>query len=342
MLTRPGHAFSRDEILDALWPDVSPKAAERSLRVTVSLLRRVLEPDLERGSDSRYVLRRSPGYLFNCHAGCEVDAWEFEKYRQSARAAKEREELGAAIEEHQAGLRLLEGEFLSEEPYEEWAMQAREEWRECHLSVLSELAECLALRGRYTEAVEVCDRALGLDRFVEELNRRLVLYYYCAGEQGQALRAFRDYARMLEEELGIVPSPDFIRLKEQIQARDVPGVDALRRYPRPRRPMKFPYSLGRMYFAGRDREYALLVERLREASGGMGSAVAVEGEAGVGKTRLVEELLGYARSRRVKVLSGRCYERELGPPLEPITGAAFPGCGARLCERRSCPPGCGL
>jgi tetratricopeptide (TPR) repeat protein len=57
---------------------------------------------------------------------------------------------------------------------------------------------------------------------------------------------------------------------------------------------------------------------------GLGGAVAVEGEAGVGKTRLVEEFLGHARSRGAQVLSGRCYERELGPPLEPVMDALGP------------------
>jgi LuxR family maltose regulon positive regulatory protein len=65
LLTRPGRAFSRDAIVGALWPDVTPEAAQRSLWVTVSLLRRALEPDLERGSGSHYVLSRRPGYTFN-------------------------------------------------------------------------------------------------------------------------------------------------------------------------------------------------------------------------------------------------------------------------------------
>jgi hypothetical protein len=105
----------------------------------------------------------------------------------------------------------------------------------------------------------------------------------------------------------------------------VPGVDeGRRRYPRPRRPLRLPYSLGRAHFVGRDGEYALLAERLREAMGGSGGAVAVEGEAGIGKTRLVEEFLGYAGSRGALVLAGRCYERELGPPLEPISDALGP------------------
>ena len=324
LLTRPGHAFSRDGIIDALWPGASPKAAERSLRVTVSLLRRVLEPDLARGGESRYVHQRRPGYSFNREADCEVDAWEFEKHRRQGDEARRDGRVDEAIREYRAALGLVRGEFLAEEPYEEWAMEAREQWRERQLALCSHLSECLALKGRYAEAIEVCKYALTLDGYREDLHRRLMLYHYCAGEQGLSLRAFRGYAGMLRDELNVAPSADMERLKAQVEAREVSGVDTLRRYPRPRRPLRLPYSLSRTHFVGRDSEYGLLAERLREVSAGNGSAVAVEGEAGVGKTRLAEEFLGYARSRGVRVLRGRCYERELGPPLEPVMDALGP------------------
>ena len=321
LLTRPGRTFSREEIIEALWPNVSPEAAEQSLRVTVSLLRKALEPGLERGSDSRYILLRRPGYVFDSDSECEVDAWKVEELEKRARAAQADGQLDDAISAYRAALELLGGEFLAEDPYEDWAMEAQQEWRERHLGILSNLSECLALKGRYTEAIEVCERALEMDGYREELHRRLMLYYYCAGEQALALRTFRNYAKTLREEFGAEPSPDLSRLKTQIETRDVPGVDSLRRYPRPRRPLRFPYSLGRTHFVGREREYALLAERLREAMAGSGGAVTVEGEAGVGKTRLVEEFLGYARTRGARVFSGRCYERELGPPLEPMMEA---------------------
>jgi DNA-binding SARP family transcriptional activator/Flp pilus assembly protein TadD len=325
LLTRPGRAFSKDEILEALWPDVSSEAAERSLRVTVSLLRRALEPELGRGSDSRYVLSKRPGYSFSEQADCEVDAWKFEKHRQRAEAARDAGELDAAICEYRGALDLVRGEFLAEEPYEDWAMEAREEWREKQLAAFSGLAKCLALKGRYAEAIEASKHALALDEYRDELHRRLMLYHYCAGEQGRALRTYRDYARVLKEELGATPSPELVRLKEQIEARNVPGVDeGQRRYPRPRRPLRFPYSLSRTRFVGRDGEYAWLAERLREAAEGVGGAVAVAGEAGVGKTRLAEEFLGYARSRGALVLSGRCFEQELSAPLEPVVDALEP------------------
>jgi len=182
LLTRPGRVFSRDEILEALWPDVPPTAAERSLWVTVSLLRRALEPGLSRGSDSRYVLQRRPGYAFNEHADCRVDAWEFEEHRKKAEAARETGELDEATDEYRSALDLVQGEFLAEDPYEEWAMEARQEWRERHLSALAGLAACVAQKGRYTEAIGFCEKALTVDGYREDLHRRLMLYHYCAGE----------------------------------------------------------------------------------------------------------------------------------------------------------------
>ncbi|MDX6379777.1 MAG: hypothetical protein QOI57_801, partial [Rubrobacteraceae bacterium] len=258
-------------------------------------------------------------------------AWEFGKRQERAEAARQAGKLEEAIDEYRAALKLRRGAFLAEEPYEDWAIEVREEWQERHLAILSGLSECLALRGRYTEAIEACNHALVLDLYRESLYRQLMLYHYCAGEQALALQVFRRYARVLKEELSTVPSPDLARLKAQIEARDVPGVDTLRRYPRPRRPLRFRYSLGRTHFVGRDQEYALLAERLKEVLEGSGGAVAVEGEAGVGKTRLVEEFLGYARSCGACVLSGRCYERELGPTLEPIVDAlgSLPAMGER-------------
>jgi len=254
-----------------------------------------------------------------------VDAWELEEHRKRAQAAWQAGKSEEAIREYRAALDLVKGEFLAEDPYEEWAVKAREEWQERHLSVLSGLSECLALRGRYSEAIEVCKETLALDEYREESRRQLMLYHYGGGEQALALQAYRDYAGKLEEELGTAPSPELALLKEHIEARDVPGVDAgRRRYPRPRRPLRLPYSLGRTHFVGREKEMSLLVEWLGEAEGGRGGAVAVEGEAGVGKTRLVEEFLSYTRSHGVRVLSGRCYERDLGAFLEPVADALDP------------------
>ena len=84
------------------------------------------------------------------------------------------------------------------------------------------------------------------------------------------------------------------------------------------RPEVFLVLLKRA-FVGRERDLERLSDHLALALSGQGRAVAIEGEAGVGKTRLVEEFL--APLTGLHVLSGRCFERELSAPLEPIFAA---------------------
>ena len=61
LLTRPQLAATRDQVLDALWPDLEPDVAANSLNQTVYFLRRVFEP----GFDDE----TSPGYV---HHGSDV------------------------------------------------------------------------------------------------------------------------------------------------------------------------------------------------------------------------------------------------------------------------------
>ena len=52
---RPGMAATRDEILDALWPELGPDTAGNSLHQTIYFLRRVFEPDYREGMSAGYV-----------------------------------------------------------------------------------------------------------------------------------------------------------------------------------------------------------------------------------------------------------------------------------------------
>src|SRR5687768_9905932 len=82
-----------------------------------------------------------------------------------------------------------------------------------------------------------------------------------------------------------------------------------------------PGYAGRTPFVGRERELALLLERLGAAGDGQGGVVFVAGEPGIGKTRLLEELVEQARIAGWTVASGRAYETEGLPPYLPFVEA---------------------
>src|SRR5687768_1014013 len=68
---------------------------------------------------------------------------------------------------------------------------------------------------------------------------------------------------------------------------------------------------------GRDRELALLRDRLAAAQGGRGSLVLIGGEAGIGKTALAGAAGDEATAAGARVLVGHCYDRTETPPYGP-------------------------
>src|SRR5215472_14362002 len=68
---------------------------------------------------------------------------------------------------------------------------------------------------------------------------------------------------------------------------------------------------------GRDRELAILRERLAATLAGRGGLVLIGGEAGIGKTALAESVCCEVEARDAIVLVGRCYDLAETPPYGP-------------------------
>jgi DNA-binding CsgD family transcriptional regulator len=86
-----------------------------------------------------------------------------------------------------------------------------------------------------------------------------------------------------------------------------------------------------MRLAGRERELAMLRERLAAAQEGRGGLMLIGGEAGVGKTALAEWLLHHAARHGTVTLVGRCYDLTETPPYGPwveLFGRYRPASGA--------------
>ncbi len=78
-----------------------------------------------------------------------------------------------------------------------------------------------------------------------------------------------------------------------------------------------------MPFVGREREYAQLIERLKNVASGTGGVVLIEGEPGIGKSRLVEEVVRTAQNQGVVVLLSKCYEIEQRMPYQTVIDLVY-------------------
>ena len=320
LLLNRRHVVTADQLLDILWPDEPPKVTRPRLYVRLSQLRRMLDSD-----HAQVPIQSVPGgYCFEPGAQWWIDVDAFEAAAEQGRRAQEKGALADAVAAYEEARRLYRGDLLEEDRYADWAFAERERLLERYFILLTELAEAYAQQGRYRRSISLYQQILARDPYREAVFVRLMLAYYYAGEQVQALRTFERCRQVLVEELDVDPLPSTQSLAARIRAGSLWADDAFPHYPPPAyegRLFEIPYSLGHTPFVGREREYAWLVSRWQAARPGL---VLVEGEAGVGKTRLVEETLGFVATRGARVLRVRAAPVGTALPYAPLIEALRP------------------
>lgn len=207
LLTEPGRDFSQDELLERLWPEGDPKKTQKNLRARVSELRRILEPGLERGRDSRYIKTHHKGYSFDPE-GCLIDVQEFLPCCEEGQRHEEGGDLDRAIRAYQDAVQLYKGDFLAEDFHKDWAIQPRERLRRSYLEVLRRLSNSYVGLGRYEQAISLCEQAAAIKPYREELYRKLMELHWKSGDMAAALAVYQRCKDILHNDLGVAPSEE--------------------------------------------------------------------------------------------------------------------------------------
>jgi len=199
----PRHRLHREQVMDALWPELPPAAAAANLRKALHYARRLVE------SGTGRPLIESAGELVALPAdGLSVDVDEYRSAADRARRSGDVDAYALAIELHGQGL-------LPDDRYEDWAIGPRDELRLEFLALLEELAALLESRGDVAGATRAVGLLIASEPLLEEAHVRLMRLYALAGRRADALRQYEH----LREALGREPGPEAQRLFEEIRAR---------------------------------------------------------------------------------------------------------------------------
>ncbi|HET9344646.1 MAG TPA: hypothetical protein VFO05_03010, partial [Candidatus Limnocylindrales bacterium] len=173
LLTRPQFSATRDEVIDALWPDLAPDVAVNSLNQTVYFLRRVFEPT--------YVEDLSAGYV---HHSSDVLWLDRELVAsRSARCLDIIDAIGADPGPDlvtQLSTEYTE-RFALDFAYEEWAVPFRTSLHVAYLRVIEAAVTHDMANGHHDRAIELARRALDRDPSVESLELALLRLYRTTG-----------------------------------------------------------------------------------------------------------------------------------------------------------------
>ena len=189
----------RDELIDVLWPEGPPAAADSALSALLSKLRRALGDGVLTGRGElrlhledavRWTSRRPRAAILEAEAAMEAGD-------HALAAERARDALSTDL---QTFLPDAEGG---------WAAEQRRELETIRLRALETLAEAgLRQGGRELGAAEQAARAaIAAAPFRESAHRLLMEVHEAAGNPAEALRAFEELRSLLREELGTTPGP---------------------------------------------------------------------------------------------------------------------------------------
>lgn len=201
----PQFQLRREQVADALWPDLDGDAAANQLAKAVHALRRAFEPDLAARAQSRF-LESSDGLLhLTAPGGVTVDAVEFRDAARFGLAAGTSAALDSAVA-------LIPGELLPEFLYEPWTMPLRDEIRTSSARVLERAAELREQAGDARRAERLWRRLLDVEPASESAFQGLIRSAIRRGDRTEALRLLAVCRETLRRELDVEPDESTVTM----------------------------------------------------------------------------------------------------------------------------------
>ena len=208
----------RERLMSMFWPEVSADAARNSLNVAIHGLRQSLRPAV---GDTAVVIHQDQAYFIDPRLDVWVDVEAFEEQLKAAHQHLISGELVEAAEAFEAATWLYQGEFLADDPYEDWTTVTREHLRLCYLDALDRLGALRLNSGDYPGCVAVCLKLLACDDCREDAHCRLMRCYSRQGQVQLALRQYRSCVAALRTELDVAPAPATTELFDCLRRREV-------------------------------------------------------------------------------------------------------------------------
>jgi DNA-binding SARP family transcriptional activator len=189
-------------IAEAVWPQARTTTSG-TVRYFIHALRSHLEPGRGKNEESQYIRAHHGSYALNM-SRIWVDADAFEDEVRVGLAAFAQGEIGAAKQHLERALALYQGDFLSDEPYAEWALVERERLRALVEKPLRVLAE---LSGKNPDRAAVyLERLAEMEPFDNEIQHSLISLWVKQGRKSRAVRHYQAFQLRLLKQFGEEPS----------------------------------------------------------------------------------------------------------------------------------------
>ncbi len=199
LLCRSDLSATRDQVLEAMWPELEPDVAANSLNQTLYFLRRVFEPN--------YREDVSPAYV---HYDSDV-LWLDQELiaSRSVLCSRLLREIGVnpSPDEVNRLSETYQGRFALDFSYEEWAAPYRDWLHARYLEVIERAVTADTHAGHFDRALRLAQRGISVDPDADQIELALLHLYRVTGAHAAAAEQYGHYAAVMRNEVGIEPPP---------------------------------------------------------------------------------------------------------------------------------------
>ena len=216
LMTRPREPIIKDVLMETLWPGCDPQSASNNLKAAIHGIRQTLSHLFDNRESFPYVHFLQGSYLMNPEVELWVDVENFEQHWIRGRHLERGGDLPKAIKEYELAEALYRGDYLEDEPYEEWTLLRREALKDNYLTILGKLADHTLETIDYESCIIYCQKILSKDPCREDAYQRLMRCYSRLGQRNRALRWYEICRRTIQTELDTTPDHETTTLHDQL------------------------------------------------------------------------------------------------------------------------------
>jgi DNA-binding SARP family transcriptional activator len=211
LLLQPGHAASREVILEELWPEHPPTTSLDLFHQATSTLRHILEPDLPDKFPSRYLTVEGERVFINLPPGSMVD---FEHFEQEMPIAIQSRQVGRL----QEALALYTDDLFPMDLYLDWSATRRQELVDLFLQGQLVLGQAYLEQQRYYQAANCAQKILQRDAWNEDATLLGMQAYIGLNSSPRAVHLYQKLEATLKADLDLQPRSDLRQLVEGIKS----------------------------------------------------------------------------------------------------------------------------
>jgi DNA-binding SARP family transcriptional activator len=205
----------REMLMEAFWPRSAPEAARNSLNVAIHGLRRAFRV----AAGVPVVVLEDGAYRLDPDLRLWLDVDEFERHVEAGRRLEAAGDPLAAVAEYELAVALYQGDFLADDPCEEWPVLTREHLLLAYLDALDRLSGLYFGQHQYGSCMALCRLLLQRDPYREDAHRRLMRCFSRQNQPHLALRQYQACVQALRDDLGVELDPATVALQQQIRRR---------------------------------------------------------------------------------------------------------------------------